>query len=149
MLLEGQLAEFMVLVEPKLYREYVSYSPSGVPMLYVRMQKALYSMLESALAFYKLLRKKLEDEGFVVNPYGPCVANKEVSGSHMTVTWHVDDLKVSHVKEAEVEKFGDFLKATFVKNDLKMTHYCGDIHNYLGIGLDYSEKGKFKVSMIP
>ncbi len=51
MLLEGQLAELMVLVEPKMYREYVTYFSSGVPILYVRMQKALYSMLESALAF--------------------------------------------------------------------------------------------------
>ncbi len=85
----------------------------------------------------------------MVNPYDPCVANKEFNGSQMTVTWHVDDLKVSHVEETEVEKFVDFLKANFEKNDLKVTHHRGAIHNYLGIGLDYSEKGKFEVSMIP
>ncbi len=66
-------------------------------------------MLESALAFYKLLREKLEKEAFVVNPYYPCVANEKVIGIQMTVTWHVDNLKVSHVKESKVEKFGDFL----------------------------------------
>ncbi len=49
-------------------------------------------MLESSLAFYKLLRKKLVDEGFVVNPYYPCVANKVVNGRQMMVTWQVDDL---------------------------------------------------------
>jgi hypothetical protein len=37
MLLEGHLAELMVLVEPKMYHEYVTYSPSGVPMIYERM----------------------------------------------------------------------------------------------------------------
>ena len=105
-------------------------------------------MLESALALYKLLIKKLEDEGFVVNPYDPCVASKEVNRIQMIVTWHVYDLKVSHIKEAEVEKFGDFLKANFEKNDLKVTLHCGPIHGYLGIGLDYSEKGKFKVPII-
>ena len=105
MLLEVQLAELMVLVEPKMYREYVTYSPSGVPMLYVNMQKALYGMLESALAFYKLLRKKLEDDGFVVNPYDPCVANKVVNRIQMMLNWHVNDLKVSHVEESEVNKF--------------------------------------------
>ena len=31
MLLEGHLAEVMVLVEPKMYCEYVTYSPSGGP----------------------------------------------------------------------------------------------------------------------
>ncbi len=67
----------------------------------------------------------------------------------MTVNWHIDDLKVSHVEESEVEKFGEFLKVNFKKNDLKVTHHCRAIRDYLGIGLDYSEKGKFKVSVIP
>ncbi len=76
MLLKGQLAEIMVLVEPKLYREYVTYSASGVPMLYMKMKKALNGMLELSVAFYNLLRMELEGEGFGVNPYDPCVVNK-------------------------------------------------------------------------
>ena len=56
---------------------------------------------------------------------------------------------MSHVEESEVEKFGDFLKANLEKNDLKVTHHCGPINDNLGIGIEYSEKGKFKVSMIP
>ncbi len=91
----------------------------------------------------------MEDEGFAVNPYDPCVAKKDTNGNQMTVTWHVDDLKVSHVEESEVEKFGNFLKDNFEKNEVKITHHQGPVHDYLGIGLDYSEKGKFKVSMIP
>ncbi len=35
-----------------------------------------------------------------------------------------------------------------MKNDLKVAHHRGAIHDYLGIGIDYSEKGKFQVSMI-
>ena len=46
MLLRGQLAELMILVNPKLDYEYVRYSPSGQAMLYVRMTKALYGMLK-------------------------------------------------------------------------------------------------------
>ena len=65
-------------------------------MLYVRLSKALYGLLQSALLFYKKLRVELEDYGIEVNPYDPCVANKVVNGSQMTVTWHMDDLKVSH-----------------------------------------------------
>ena len=61
-------------------------------MLCVRMQKALYGMLESALDFYKLLGKKLEGKRFVINPYDLYVTQKEVKGSQMTVTWYVDDL---------------------------------------------------------
>ncbi len=48
-----------------------------------------------------------------------------------------------------MEKFGEFLKTNFEKNDLKVTHHRRAVHDYLGIGLDYYEKGKFKVSMIP
>ena len=47
--------------------------------------------------FYNKLRSVMEGNGFIVNPYDPCVANKDVNGKQMTVLWHVDDLKVSHV----------------------------------------------------
>ena len=40
MLLRGQLAELMVLIDPKLYREYVRYE-KGKAQLYVCMTKAL------------------------------------------------------------------------------------------------------------
>ena len=49
-------------------------------MLYVRLSKALYGMLQAALLFYKRLRSTLEDMGFEDNPYDPCVANMMVDG---------------------------------------------------------------------
>ena len=55
MLLRGKLAEMMVRIDPALYREYVTYSVNGVPMLYVRLSKARYGMLRAALLFYKRL----------------------------------------------------------------------------------------------
>ena len=68
----------------------------GKPLLYIKMYKALYGLLRSALLFYKKLVGDLQKYGFKVNPYDPCVANAMINGSQMTVTWHVDDLKVSH-----------------------------------------------------
>ena len=67
MLLRGQLAEMMVQVDPVMYRKYVTYSPNGQVMLYVRLSKALYGMLRAALLFYKRLRSNLESMGFEVN----------------------------------------------------------------------------------
>ena len=81
MLLRGKLAEMMVRIDPSMYREYVTYSKNGVPMLYVRLSKALYGMLRAALLFYKRLRSDLEDRGFVVKPYDPFVANNMVDGA--------------------------------------------------------------------
>ena len=75
----------MVLIQPELYRKHVRYDSKGKAILYVKMNKAMYGMLESVLAFYKKLRKELEDCGFEVNPYYPCVANKMTNGLQHTV----------------------------------------------------------------
>ena len=70
------------------------------------MNKALYDLLKSALLWYKKRRAKLEAMGFIVNPCDPCVANRDVNGTNMTVTWYVDDLKVSCKDPNEVTRFG-------------------------------------------
>ena len=80
MSLDGQLAELMVLVEPKLYRKHVRYLAKGEAVLYVRITKALYGMLCSALLFYFELVKDLEAYGFKINPYDPCVVNVTKDG---------------------------------------------------------------------
>lgn len=46
---------------------------------------------------------KLEREGFVLNPYDP-VANKMVNGIQMTLKFHVDDQKISHMSRDDVTK---------------------------------------------
>jgi hypothetical protein len=96
MMLKGKLAELMVMVEPSLYRKYVTTDSKGEPILFVQMHKALYGMMRSALLFYKKFIHDLESEGYVINPYDPCVANKMINGKQMTVGLHVDNLKVSH-----------------------------------------------------
>ena len=57
MLLCDKVAELMVRVNPTLYRSYIIYSKKGVPLLYVRLSKALYGILRAALLFYKRLIK--------------------------------------------------------------------------------------------
>ena len=145
MLLKGKLAELMVQVDPKLYRKYITTSKKGEAMLYVRLSKALYGLLQSALLFYKKLRSELENYGFEVKPYDPCVANKIVNGTQMTVTWHVDDLKVSHKDDDEITKFLLFWGKLY---DDCITVNRGVVHDYLGMDLDFSTPGKLRVSMI-
>ena len=67
MKLRGKLIELLVQLEPTMYRKYVTTGPNGEPILYVRLLKALYGLLRSALLFYKKLRADLEDMGFEVN----------------------------------------------------------------------------------
>jgi hypothetical protein len=79
-------------------------------VLYVKLHKALYGCLRSALLFYKKLLRDLEGRGFVVNPYDPCVANKTINSKQFTITWHVDDLKFSHVDVKVVDETISWLK---------------------------------------
>jgi hypothetical protein len=117
----------------------------GTAILYVKMQKAMYGLLRSALLFYKKLVAELETKGFKLNPYDPCVANRTVDGNQMTVCWHVDDLKVSHVDPEIVTEFGEWLNVTF---GVTIAEHRGKVHDYLGMIFDFSKKGKVSVNMI-
>jgi hypothetical protein len=108
MIMKGRLAELMVQIMPNLYRKYISLDKKGMAILYVKMQKAIYGLLKSALLFYKKLVTNLESIGFKFNTYDPYVANKEVNGTQMMVCWHVDNLKVSQVDPRENTRFGDW-----------------------------------------
>ena len=82
---------------------------NGKPILYARLLKALYGCLRSALLFYNKLVVDLEAYGFTINPYNPCVANKMVNEKQLDVTWHVDDLKISHVDSKVVTGLIEYL----------------------------------------
>ena len=85
MAIRGKTAELLVRMNASLYRPYIWYTKKGVTMLYVKINKALYGMLRAALLFYRKLRGDLEEMEFVVNPYDPCVANRDVNGSQCTI----------------------------------------------------------------
>jgi hypothetical protein len=145
MLLRGKLAEMMVKIDPSLYRKYIFVGKGQQPMLYVKLNKALYGLLRSALLFYKKLVGELEDMGFELNPYDPCVANRQVDGSQQTVTWHVDDLKVSHLDPAVNTQTILALAKIYGPG---ITVSRGKVHDYLGMDLDYSGDKNVKISMI-
>ena len=145
MLLRGQLADLMVTVDPELYGPYVRKTAKGESIMYVKMKKAMYGLLRSALLFYLRLVKDLQEFGFELNPYDPCVANKVIDGTQMTVAWHVDDLKISHQKRETIEKLLIFLRNKY--GDGIVVH-DGPIQDYLGVDHDYGEKGVVKMSMI-
>ena len=106
----GTLAEMMVMADLSLYRPFVSYE-TGKPVLYVRLQKALYGCLKSSLLFYEKLVGDLEEYGFKINLYNPCVSNKMVGGKQVTVCWHVEDLKILCVEANEVTKMIQWLES--------------------------------------
>ena len=143
----GALVEMLMEIDPKLYKPYVVYE-RGVPVLYVEILKAMYGMIKSPLLFYRKLRKDLEGRGLVFNPYDGCVANKTVNGEQLTVTVHVDDLKVSHKDPKVIDAFIKWCRQMYDDEKIgKMTPSRGKIHDYLGITLDYTIPGKVKMYM--
>jgi len=71
------------------------------------------------------------------------------SPSSSTVTWHVDDLKVSHIELRVNDAFIEHFKHLYNRDSLKsVTVTRGKIHDYLGINLDYTHDGSVRISMI-
>ena len=69
-----------------------------------------------------------------------------VRGSQLTITWHVDDLKISHVDREVLEDLLKQLDGAFGK-DGPLTIHRGKKHDYLGMWLDFSLDGKVQVQM--
>ena len=144
MKIRGVLVDILCEID-ETYKPYVTYEGKQ-KVLYVHVIKAIYGLLVSAMLFYKKLTKDLIGYGFQLNPYDPCVANKMVEGAQMTVSWHVDDLKVSHLNKKEVDHFMKWINDKYGQIT-QVTVTRGKIHEYLGMKLDYSEPGKLIVDM--
>ena len=73
--------------------------------LYVKIHKSLYGLLHSEILFYLKTSNRLENNGFIINPYDICVSKKLVKRGEITTVCHVDDQKVLHTEKFEVTKF--------------------------------------------
>ena len=63
----------MVKTELSIYQKHFTVE-NGWTTLYVKLQKALYGCLRSALLFYEKLVSYLKSILFIVNSYDTCVA---------------------------------------------------------------------------
>ena len=85
------------------------------------------------------------DSNSIHMTYDPCVANKVINGKQMTISWHVDDLKLSHKDAAKVTKMIECFKSIY--RNVRVSR--GLIHDYVGMNLDFTDRGKLKISMVP
>ncbi len=90
---------------------------------------------------YKLFATTLEGIGFEINPYDPCVANKMDEGKQCTITWYVDDNKISHVNPTVVEGIVEKIE------DKKMTIMRGNKHVFLGMNIELNGDGTVTLDM--
>jgi hypothetical protein len=116
---------------------------NGRKVLYVRLIKALYGCVKSALLWYDLFKNELVDMGFELNPYNPCVANCDIEGKQCTIAWYVDDNKISHVDPAVVTRIIEKIESRFGK----MTVVRGKEHVFLGMNIRYTDEGTAVIVM--
>ena len=98
-------------MEPKYEKFIIKKGKSEI--LYVHITKAIYRLLVSAMLFYHKLVNDLTKYVFKINPYDPCVANKIVNGNQMTISQHVDDLKISYKEKTVIDEFLTWIKEKY------------------------------------
>ena len=149
--IRGVLVDMLLEIAPDVYKPFVTTDKKGVKQLIVQCLNAIYGTMVASLLYYRKFSKSLTDEGFEFNPYDPCVANKMIKGKQMTICFHVDDCKLSHVSTKVMDKTIKWLKreyeSIFEDGSGKMAVSRGKVHKYLGMTLDYTTKGQVKITM--
>ena len=142
----GEMVSMLLQINSEIYKDYVVME-KGEQVMYMELLKALYSTLRAARLFWQKLSKQLIDVwGFTPNKYDNCMVNKTINGYQMTVVWHVDNLKVSHVDVEEVDKFILQMDEEFGA-DAPLSVSRGKTHDYLGMSLDFCTKGEVQIDM--
>ena len=72
--------------------------------------------------------------------------NKVVNVHQLTILWHVDDLKVSHMELKVTKEFLEELNTTYGKEALIQVT-LGKKHPYLGMVINYLEDGFVTINM--
>ena len=88
----------------------------------------------------------MERWGFRMNRYDWCVMNKDTKGEQCKILWHVDDIRTSHRDPKVVTTIIDIISHVYGR-DSPLTVACGKFHEYLGMTIDLSEKGKINFTM--
>ena len=96
------------------------------------------------MSWYELFTGSLQELGFVLNPYDPCIANCDIEGTQCIIAWYVDDKnKISHASPTVVTKIIELIEKRFDK----MTVTRGREHVFLGMHIVYTDQGTAEITM--
>jgi hypothetical protein len=70
-----------------------------------------------------------------------------IDGKQCTILWHVDNLKILHVKCKAGTSIIQQLEKAFGE-DAPLTITRGRVHDYLGMTIDYGIPGKVKITIV-
>ena len=150
--IRGLLAEMLVKIAPDVYGPFITIDKKGNKVLLVECLNALYGTMVASLLYYEKFTNSLKSNGFKMNPYDPCVWNKDIKGKQCTICFHVDDCKISHVSSKVIDDTIAWLcrdyESIFEDGIGEMKVNQGKVHKYLGMNLDFSTKCQVEITMI-
>jgi hypothetical protein len=125
----------------KLYPEFEKFV-NRYGKIIVKLNKALYGCVQSALLWYECLREFLLRIGFTTNPYDECIFTRNNDTGSCTIIVYVDDLLFMASSKDIIEEVIQCLRSEF--KDINVNY--GNVISYLGMELSF-DRGKLKVTM--
>ncbi len=103
----------------------------------------------ASLLYYHKFTKSLMSVGFKINPYNPCVVNKTVDDTQMTICFHMDDCKIESPHNM-IDWLQQEYESIFEDGSGQMTVSRGRVqqHKYLRMTLDYTICSQVNISML-
>ena len=138
MMLSVEVTDMLCEIDPA-NKQYVR--PNG--KIYVRLKKALYGCVQSAVLWYKELKNTLNTMGFTENAYDICSFSRSRGTSTDRLLVYVDDLFITSDSEKELDKIDKTLREKYGG----VTSQKGRVHDYLGIRWDFTSEGQVLMSM--
>lgn len=109
----------------------------------VRLIKALYGCIESALLWFEHLSNTLLEIGFKQNSLDPCVFNIGEGENQCTFCVYVDDAMITCKDENVIEQ----VVKKLVNKYEKITSKDGLVHNYIGMTFDFTNDDEVSITM--
>ena len=81
--------------------------------------------------------------GFEINPYASCIANKIIDKKQFTIAWYVDDMKISHANQDEVNQIIQDIERKFGKMSVTQGHK----HKFLVVDSNFKHDCTVTVQM--
>ena len=138
MVLDPICSAILMKVDPT-YEEYLDENGS----ITVKLIKALYGCIESALLWYEHLSNSLLEIGFKQNPQDLCVFNLGEGENQCTFCVYVDDAMIT----CKDEKIIDDVIEKLTERYEKITSKDGLVHNYIGMTFDFSKEDEVSITM--
>ena len=105
-----ELAELLVLIAPEINRDHLT---TRRKTLHVKSLNVMFGLLNCVALFCDKWSNNLIIQCFRVNLCDSCAFNKEVNETQFVASWHAKKWKMSHAKEAELDKCITHIKSNY------------------------------------